>query len=208
FLQSGRKGKDDGQIVGQKSSTWTPQRPKGMVPIPSGAFVLGQTDYDFTFENDAPVKPVSVSGFFMDDTETTNSEYQVFVSYVRDSIARTMLAEKASQLGYDPTNPGSGDATGIAAYRYISGSEDDEKTPWDEYVEMNSTGRQGGLPIDQRKLNWDVELAWNKYEYPDIDYAEVLDGLYYAPEERFNGERLIDVRKLKYKYIWIDQESA
>src|SRR5690606_6908468 len=105
MLRKGRSGKDDGQIVGEKSSTWTPQRPKGMVPIPSGAFVLGQSDYDFTFENDAHVRPVSVSGFSMDDTETTNSEYRLFVNYVRDSIARTLLAEKASQLGYDPTNP-------------------------------------------------------------------------------------------------------
>src|SRR5690606_17756880 len=110
FLQSGRKGKDDGQIVGTKSSSWTPQRPKGMVPIPSGSFVLGQTDYDFTFDNYAPVRTVSVSGFYMDDTETTNSEYRVFVDYVRDSVARTLLAEKAAELGFDPTNAGSGDA--------------------------------------------------------------------------------------------------
>src|SRR5690554_5143607 len=129
FLQSGRKGKDDGQIVGQKSSTWTPQRPKGMVPIPSGSFILGQTDYDFTFDNSAPVRTVSVSGFYMDDTETTNSEYQVFVDYVRDSIARTLLAEKAAELGFDPLSGGGADATGIAAFRYISGSEDGEKTP-------------------------------------------------------------------------------
>ncbi|NLN33259.1 MAG: gliding motility lipoprotein GldK [Flavobacteriaceae bacterium] len=208
FLQSGRKGKDDGQIVGTKSSSWTPQRPKGMVPIPSGSFVLGQTDYDFTFDNYAPVRTVSVSGFYMDDTETTNSEYRVFVDYVRDSVARTLLAEKAAELGFDPTNAGSGDATGIAAYRYISGSEDGEKTPWDEYVEQNATGRDGDLPIDQRKLNWDQELAWNKYEYPDVDYAAAIDQLYYPPEERFNNERLIDVRKLRFKYVWVDQESA
>jgi len=208
MLRSGRKGKDDGQIVGQKSSTWTPQRPKGMVPIPSGSFVLGQTDYDFTFDNNAPVRTVSVSGFYMDDTETTNSEYHVFVDYVRDSIARTMLADKAAELGFDPTNGGSGDATGIAAYRYISGSEDGESTPWDEYIAQNSTGRDGDLPIDQRKINWDIDLAWDKYEYPDVDYAATIDQLYYPPEERFNGERLIDVRKLIYKYVWIDQASA
>src|SRR5690606_17335931 len=103
----------------------------------------GQTDYDFTFDNSAPVRTVSVSGFYMDDTETTNSEYQVFVDYVRDSIARTMLAEKAAELGFDPLSGGGADATGIAAYRYISGSEDGEKTPWDEYVESRSTGRDG-----------------------------------------------------------------
>ena len=114
MLRKGRTGgKDDGQIVGKKSTTWTPQRPKGMVPIPSGSFILGQTDYDFTFDNSAPVRTVSVSGFYMDDTETTNSEYQVFVDYVRDSIARTLLAEKAAELGFDPLSGGGADATGI-----------------------------------------------------------------------------------------------
>lgn len=209
MLNRGRNGgKDDGQIVGEKSSSWTPQRPKGMVPIPSGAFVLGQTDYDFTFDNYAPVRTVSVSGFYMDDTETTNSEYRVFVNYVKDSIARTMLAEKAAQLGFDPTTPNSGDASGIAAFKFISGGEDGESTPWDEYVASKATGRDGDLPIDQRKLNWDVDLAWDKYEYPDIDYAEAIDALYYPPEERFNNERLVDVRKLRFKYVWVDQEGA
>lgn len=207
MLKKGRGGKDDGQIVGKKSSSWTPQRPKGMVPVPSGAFVLGQTDYDFTFDNSAPVRTVTVSGFFMDDTETTNSKYHVFVEYVRDSIARTMLADKASDLGFDPTTGSSGAEEGIAAYKYISGSEDGESTPWDEYVASKSTGREGDY-AEQRKLNWNVDLMWNKYEYPDVDYAEAIDALYYPPEERFNDERLIDVRKLKFKYTWIDQESA
>lgn len=208
MLKKGRNGgKDDGQIVGKKSTTWTPQRPKGMVPVPSGSFVMGQTDYDFTFDNSAPVRTVTVSGFFMDDTEVTNSKYHVFVDYVRDSIARTMLAEKAADLGFDPTTGSSGNEEGIAAYKYVSGSEDGEPTPWDDYVASKSDGREGSYN-EQRKLNWNVDLAWNKYEYPDVDYAEAIDALYYPPEERFNDERLIDVRKLKFKYTWIDQESA
>jgi len=63
----GSSDRNDGQIVSKTSSAWTPVRPKGMVPIPSGSFVLGQTDYDFTKTNDAPVKTVTVTGFFMDD---------------------------------------------------------------------------------------------------------------------------------------------
>lgn len=209
MLKKGRSGgKDDGQIVGKKTGSWTPQRPKGMVPIPSGAFVLGQTDYDFTFDNSAPVRTVSVSGFFMDDTETTNSKYHVFVNYVKDSITRTALADKALEMGYDPTSGTSDNTDGIAAYKYISGSKDGESTPWDEYVESQSTGRSGDYAIDQRKLNWNIDIKYNKYEYPDVDYAEAIDALYYPPEERFNDERLFDVRKLKYKYIWIDQEGA
>lgn len=207
MLKKGRNGKDEGQIAGKKSSSWSPQRPKGMVPVPSGAFVLGQTDYDFTFDNSAPVRTVSVSGFFMDDTETTNSKYHVFVDYVRDSIVRTTLADKAAELGFDPTTASSGNEEGIGAFRYISGSENGEPTPWDDYVASKSTGREGDYN-EQRKLNWNINIFWNKYEYPDVDYAEAIDGLYYPPEERFNDERLIDVRKLNFKYTWIDQESA
>lgn len=36
-----------------------------------------------------------MDGFWMDDTEITNSEYKQFVAYVRDSILRTRLADPA-----------------------------------------------------------------------------------------------------------------
>ena len=36
--------RNDGQIVSKAASSWTPVRPKGMVPIPSESFVLGQPD--------------------------------------------------------------------------------------------------------------------------------------------------------------------
>lgn len=42
-----------------------------------------------------PRKDVSVDGFWMDETEITNSEYKQFVAYVRDSILRTRLADPA-----------------------------------------------------------------------------------------------------------------
>jgi hypothetical protein len=60
-----------------------------MVYIPSGTFVMGQTDQDVTFGQLAQNKQVSVSAFFMDETEITNSEYRQFVNWVRDSIAIT-----------------------------------------------------------------------------------------------------------------------
>lgn len=207
MLKKGGSGnKNDGQIVSRASSSWTPARPKGMVPIPGGSFVLGQSDYDFTQTNDAPVKTVSVTGFFMDDTEITNSEYQIFVGYVKDSIARSSLADKAESLGFDPMNPGTSDA-GIGAFSYVSGSQNGEGTPYDEYVKQSNTGRDGHS-LDGKKLNWKIKLEWDKYKYPDIDYTEVMEGLYYPPEERLNGERRIDTRKLNYKYVVVDQEAA
>ena len=202
----GSSDRNDGQIVSKTSSAWTPVRPKGMVPIPSGSFVLGQTDYDFTKTNDAPVKTVTVTGFFMDDTEITNSEYQIFVNYVKDSIARTALANKAESLGFDPMNPNNG-AGGIGDYAYVSGSQNGQGTPYDEYIQNSNTGRDG-QSLDSKKLNWKQRLEWDKYKYPDVDYAEVMEGLYYPPEERMNGERRIDTRKLNYSYVTVDQTAA
>lgn len=39
------------------------------------------------------MKDVSVDGFWMDETEVTNSKYKQFVMWVRDSIIRTRLAD-------------------------------------------------------------------------------------------------------------------
>jgi formylglycine-generating enzyme required for sulfatase activity len=60
-----------------------------MVPIPGGSFVMGMADQDFanTPEKAMP-KTVTVSSFFMDETEVTNAEYRVFINAVRDSIKR------------------------------------------------------------------------------------------------------------------------
>jgi formylglycine-generating enzyme required for sulfatase activity len=50
---------------------------------------MGMADQDFsdTPEKAMP-KTVTVSSFFMDETEVTNAEYRVFINYVRDSIKR------------------------------------------------------------------------------------------------------------------------
>lgn len=60
-----------------------------MVYIPGGSFLMGQTDQDVTFAQIAQTKQVTVSPFFMDQTETSNSQYKMFVNWVRDSIAIT-----------------------------------------------------------------------------------------------------------------------
>ena len=46
-------------------------------------------DVSGTFLN-AP-KSISISGFYMDETEITNNEYRQFVQWVKDSIALTYL---------------------------------------------------------------------------------------------------------------------
>lgn len=54
---------------------------------------MGLERQDSLWGKQTPVKEISVDGFWMDDTEITNSEYRQFVYWVRDSILRTRLAD-------------------------------------------------------------------------------------------------------------------
>ncbi len=190
-----------GEIISkQKSQKWTPETPYGMLPIPAGSFVLGQAGQDFTFNPiQTPLRTVTVSAFFMDETEVTNSEYRIFVEYVRDSIARDLLAQKAGDGGTD------GDGEAITDYAYKSKKTSDDVLPYDEYI--NSIGGRDGYD-ESKRLDWDVPLYWDTSEYPTVEYAEVLESMYYPPEQRFDNERTINPDKLEYVFTYYDQFEA
>ena len=85
---------EQGQLVGaQNRPSWSGVNPYGMVYIPSGTLHIGQSDQDVFSTYLQRPKAISISGFFMDDTEITNNEYRQFVEWVRDSIALTKLDE-------------------------------------------------------------------------------------------------------------------
>ena len=63
---------DRGELVGVKSSKFYPDKPSGMVLIPSGSFLMGMSDDDVVVLQNAPVSTVSVKAFYMDETEITN----------------------------------------------------------------------------------------------------------------------------------------
>jgi len=86
---------DNGELIGVKSTPWNEPTPYGMVLIPGGTFELGQSEKDSIFGLDTPSKNVSVSPFWMDETEITNGQYKQFVKWVCDSITREKLADPA-----------------------------------------------------------------------------------------------------------------
>ena len=91
----GKKSKglpDDGQVHGV-APTAKPgiTKPLGMVYVPPGTFHMGPSDEDVTYAIVARNKQVSIQGFWMDATETTNNQYRQFVYWVRDSIAAIKL---------------------------------------------------------------------------------------------------------------------
>ena len=189
-----------GELVGVKGKKWYPEKPYGMELIPRGSFVMGKAEEDQAKVLNAPTRTVTVRSFYMDDTEITNSEYRQFVEWVKDSVVRFELAKLSDQLGLTPADGGIGeyafasaDTTKISVY---------ERYMLDNYSGLGPTGYEG------RALNKDVDLIWDTSDYPDEYYVEVMDSLYLSEEETYNGQRTIDVEKLKYKYTWMDIESA
>ncbi|MDO4171254.1 MAG: SUMF1/EgtB/PvdO family nonheme iron enzyme [Prevotellaceae bacterium] len=69
--------------------------PYGMTLVNRGSLRMGIEKKDSLWGGTTPVKDISVDGFWMDETEVSNSKYRQFVMWVRDSILRTRLADPA-----------------------------------------------------------------------------------------------------------------
>jgi formylglycine-generating enzyme len=88
-----------GELVGvQKRPKLYQPDPYGMVYIPMGSFTMGAGDEDITGRFVHQPRTVSISSFYMDETEITNNEYRQFVQWVTDSIARNLLGEALPEL--------------------------------------------------------------------------------------------------------------
>jgi formylglycine-generating enzyme required for sulfatase activity len=179
-------GSDHGELVGvQNRPEWYPSDPFGMVYVPQGSFNMGNTDVDVPFGLTAPTKTVSVSAFYMDETEITNNEYRQFVYWVRDSILRFRLAEAM-----------------VEEYEYINYADMENPTFFEEYVGLNYPDSM------QTHLDWKPSLSYDTRKYPSAEYTEVIESLYLAPEEIFMGGRMVDARQLNYLYFWMDKQKA
>ena len=85
-----------GEVTGVGNGRgFTEPTPYGMTMVNRGSLRMGIDSNDSLWGNVAPVKDISVDGFWMDETEVTNSMYRQFVMWVRDSILRTRLADPA-----------------------------------------------------------------------------------------------------------------
>ncbi len=193
---------DQGELVGIKSkSKWHSEKPYGMVLIPGGSFTMGKQDEDIAGALNTPTKTVTVRPYYMDETEITNAEYKEFVFWVRDSIVRTQLA-LFSELMSDDTN------IILADYQFKT-ADTSNMTPYQKYM-MDSYGSLGDInsPLQGRALDWEEDLIWDTSEFPDEYYSEVMDSLYIPIDNSFDGKRILDTKKLKFRRSWLDREAA
>jgi gliding motility-associated lipoprotein GldK len=193
---------DQGELVGVKTkSEWHSKKPLGMVLIPGGSFTMGRQDQDVSGALNSPTRTVTVRPFYMDETEITNSEYKSFVFWVRDSIVRYKLADLSELLSTD---------TDIILPDYqFKNIDTANMTPYEKYM-MNNYGSLGDVnsPLQGKSLNWSEPLIWNTSEFPDEYYSEVMDSMYVSVDNSFDGTRIIDTKKLKFSYSWLDREAA
>ena len=202
----GKKSK--GELVGVKSKKYYPEKPFGMVLIPGGSFIMGKSDDDLPAIGDAPAKTVSLRSYYMDDTEITNAEYRQFVFWVRDSVIRAALAEAAA--GMPKTTGAAGTDAGTEnpmwQYKYLNEKQQDDK---DEAAQGGSDSGQEEYSYiqDENILDWDVDITFNRAEYPSEEYATVLEDFFIPEDETFNEVRTWNVDKFKFEYKYSDVEG-
>jgi gliding motility-associated lipoprotein GldK len=132
-----------GELVGVSNSKVGETTPYGMVWVRSGAFMMGPNDQDAFWSFKGESKMVSVDAFWMDQTEITNSQYRQFVVWVRDSLARKLLASVAperwtlrkdtSRLNWNRPIPWS------LSWAKASGEEDEAKDSiWNSLKDYNN----------------------------------------------------------------------
>ncbi len=151
-----------GEVTGQRSQNIGEPVPYGMVEIKRGFLNVGLEKTDTLWGRNIPARAISVDGFWMDQTEVTNSMYREFVNYVRDSIIRERLADPA--FGGDETYRIEVDRNGDPITPHLNWSR---PIPWRKPSEeqeraINSVYKQhpidGTLMLDASQLNYRYEI--------------------------------------------------
>lgn len=168
ILIIGCKGnKNSGELVGVNLNKLRENKtPYGMVLIPGGTFIMGQSDEDITFSQTAQNRQVTIAPFYMDDTEISNSEYRQFVYWVRDSILITDYLGDPSYFIQSPSN---------ASAKFIDWDRVNRNSPWkssDPSVQQkiaNMYYQDNDRIFGRNEL--DVRLMKYKYEWYDLQAA-------------------------------------
>jgi formylglycine-generating enzyme required for sulfatase activity len=101
------------------------EKPKGMVWIPGGDFIMGSDEPD-TYEHERPAHRVRVKGFWMDETEVTNEQFRTFIeatNYITVAERKPVWEDLRKQLPpYTPKPPDSILVPGALVFHSSGGS--------------------------------------------------------------------------------------
>ena len=187
FLLSscGRDG--SGELIGVEDRPgWNGINPYGMVYVPSGYLTIGQSDQDIFSTYTQRPKQISISGFFMDDTEITNNEYRQFVYWVRDSIAHGIMGDEYT------------DDYGNTRLDWELELDYTDETLSEMFYEGDMKLFEGERAMDSRIMNYTYKWTdWQKAAHsPDVVRSNLLN------EETINiyPDTLVWIRDFSYSY--------
>ena len=175
-----RAMQNGGEVTGQKGMAFNEPAPFGMIEVKRGYLKTGLEQNDSLWGTVTPSKDISVDGFWMDQTEVTNSMYRQFVEWVRDSIIRERLADP--QYGGDETFKIEEDRNGDPVKPYLNWAK---PIPWKKPTEEQERAIQSVYythPIDGTVMLDAKQLI---YRYEIFDYEKAALRKYRLdPKER------------------------
>ena len=163
----GRAMMNGGEVTGQRAASFNEPVPYGMIEVKRGYLKVGVEDNDTLWGKTTPVKEISVDGFWMDQTEVTNSMYRQFVEWVRDSIIRERLADPS--YGGDETFKIETDRYGEPVTPHLNWAK---PIPWRKPTEDQLRAIESVYtthPIDGTKMLDTKQLI---YRYEIFDYEK------------------------------------
>ena len=191
---------DGGELTGSGGRAFSEPAPYGMVMVKRGHLLMGLETPDSLWGKQTPLRDISVDGFWIDDTEITNSEYRQFVNYVRDSIIRERLADP--NYGGDESYKIEEDKNGDPITPHLNWkkpiprkpNEDEQRAIESVYVTNPVTGEK---MLDYSQMNYRYEI----YDY----VTAALRRNRMNPEERnLNTDVQVDPNE----QVWISKDTA
>lgn len=157
----------NGELIGVRlDKLKTSKTPYGMVLVPGGTFIMGQSDEDITYAQTSQNRQVTIAPFYIDDTEISNSEYRQFVHWVRDSILITDYLGDNSYFIQSQTANSS---------KYIDWQKVRRQSPWRTTDPAVRSRIEGIYYQGEDKLlgknEIDVRLINYHYEWYDLENA-------------------------------------
>lgn len=186
---SSRAMMSGGEVTGSRATSFNEPTPYGMVEVKRGFLKVGLEKNDSLWGTVTPTKEISVDGFWMDQSEVTNSMYRQFVEWVRDSIIRERLADP--QYGGDETYKIEVDRYGEPVKPHLNWNK---TIPWRKPTEDQERALNSVYvthPIDGTRMLDTKQLT---YRYEIFDYEKAALRKYRLdPKERsLNTDHPVD----------------
>ena len=189
-----------GEVVGVSGRGFKEPTPYGMTLVKRGSLRMGVEKQDSLWGKSMPVKDISVDGFWMDETEVTNSQYKQFVHWVRDSILRTRLADPS--YGGDESYMITEDKNGDPVTPHLNWNKRLPRKPTEDelrafeslYVTNPATGEK---MLDARQLNY-------RYEIYDYTAAALRRNRLNPQERNLNTDIMVDPNEV----VMISKDTA